>query len=430
MRLIILALLLALAFSTAQAYPLQGSDGTATVTLFGAVRAPLNDTSEILKVDIGLMGTENATYELLDADDRVYKPGLYKTLTPERQLVYFIIPKDDLFKLLTALPSDGKAININWWATPKKSNNDLVIRYYGITDWLINPDEQGIVLQVRAQNNGTHDLLVSPENFTLLDQWGWPYSPTAGFDSENVGPQNATERVLLGFTGIPILSKPAALAYDYNGANQILIDFDKDYAPLPDATVYGPNATKSTATAQPAPASLATPVLATPTPAANQTNQTAAAPANNTTIKLSSLKEKIAASKARLAGVGGSNDSDQKSAVGSSITSSLNATRERLAATRANLDKQTKNDTSNNTSTSNVPLNSTLNSNNTLNSTLNNTLNKTRIALPMACKKASRACQPKLMASSISPGPGMPGLFFSKPPKGPKRLYHNIRVML
>jgi hypothetical protein len=111
MRLIILALLLALALGTAQAYPLQGSDGTATVTLFGAIRAPLNDTSEILKVDIGLMGTENATYELMDADDRVYKPGLYKTLTSERQLVYFIIPKDDLFKLFTALPSGGKALN-------------------------------------------------------------------------------------------------------------------------------------------------------------------------------------------------------------------------------------------------------------------------------------------------------------------------------
>ncbi len=366
MRLIVLALLLALAFGTAQAYPLQGSDGTATVTLFGAIRAPLNDTSEILKVDIGLMGTENATYELMDADDRVYKPGLYKTLTSERQLVYFIIPKDDLFKLFTALPSGGKAININWWATPKKSNENLVIRYYGITDWLINPDEQGIVVQVRAQNNGTQDLLLNPEDFTLLDQWGWPYSPTAGFDSEIVGPQNASPtRVLLGFTGIPILSEPSALAYDYNGPNRIVINFDKDYAPLPDATVYGPNATKSTATAQlaPIPTAVTTPVLATPAPAADQTNQTAAAPANNTTVKLSSLKEKIAASKARLGTVGGSNDSGQKSAVGSSITSSLNATRERLAATRANLVKQTKNDTSNDTSTSNVPtLNKTSNS--------------------------------------------------------------------
>jgi hypothetical protein len=390
MRLIVLALLLALAFGTAQAYPLQGSDGTAIITLFGAIRAPLDDTSEILKVDIGLMGTKNATYELLDADDRVYKPSLYKTLTPDRQLVYFIIPKDDLFKLLTAWPSGGEAININWWATPKKSNENLVIRYYGITDWMINPDEQAvpddqaIVVQIRVQNNGTQNQVVNPEDFTLLDQWGWPYGPSAGFNPETIGPKDATERVLLGFTGISIFSKPTALAYDYNTENQIIIDFDRDYAQLPDSTVYGPNATQSTATMQPAPVSLAAPVLAAPAQANDQTNQTAAAPANNTTVDLSSLKEKLAASKARLEGVGDSNDSDEKSAVGSSISSSLNGTRERLAATRANLAKQTKsdtsNDTSNDTSTSNVSLNNTLNS--TLNSTLNNTLNKTLNSTP------------------------------------------------
>lgn len=393
MRLIVIALLLALAFGTAQAYPLQGSDGTAIITLFGAIRAPLNDTSEILKVDIGLMGTENATYKLMDAEDTVYEAGLYKTLSSGRQLVYFIIPKDDLFKLFTALPSGGKAININWWATPKKSNENLVIRCYGITDWLINPDEQGIVVQVRAQNNGTQPLVVNPENFTLLDQWGWPYSPTAGFDSETIGPQNASStRVLLGFTGIPLLSKPAYLAYDYNSANRIVIDFDKDYAPLSDATVYGANAPKSNATAQPAPISTAVtaPVLATPAPAANQTNQTAAAPANNTSIRLSSLKEKIAASKLRLGAGGGSNASGQKSAVGQSITSSLNTTRERLAATRANLDKKTKNNTSNNTSTSKVPLNSALNStlNNTLNNTRNDTLIKTQNVTPNGMLKS------------------------------------------
>jgi len=124
MRLIILALLLALAFGTAQAYPLQGSDGTAKVTLFGSIRTPLEESAsqEILKVDIGLMGTENATYKLMDANNSLYEPGLYKTLSSGRQLVYFLIPKDDLFKLITATPLGGKPININWWARPKASN--------------------------------------------------------------------------------------------------------------------------------------------------------------------------------------------------------------------------------------------------------------------------------------------------------------------
>ena len=151
-------------------------------------------------------------------------PACISLSLPESRLVYFLIPKDSLFKLLNVTPTGGKPIYINWWATPKGSNENLVLRYYGITDWLINPDEQGIVVQVRVQNNGTQKLIVSPENFTLLDQWGWPYRPTLGFDPEIVEPQNATDRVLLGFTGISLLSRPAALAYDYGASNQIVID--------------------------------------------------------------------------------------------------------------------------------------------------------------------------------------------------------------
>jgi hypothetical protein len=298
MRLIFLALLLALTLGTAQATPLQGSDGNATVVLFGATRTPLEDenaTQEILKVDVGLMGTENATYQLVDADNNIYLPGLYKPLSSGKQTVYFLTTKDSLFKLLNVTPKGGAPIYINWWATPKGSNDNLIVRYYGITDWLINPDEQGIVVQVRVQNNGTQKLIVSPENFTLMDQWGWPYRPTLGFDQQIVMPGNATDRVLLGFTGISLLSRPAALAYDNGASNQIIILFERDYVPLSDELVYGANATKSAASVAPAPAA-----VLTSNPAAQ--NVAVQAPANETkeTKKLS-IKDKLAASKARLA---------------------------------------------------------------------------------------------------------------------------------
>jgi hypothetical protein len=348
MKIIVIAILLALAMSLAQAYPLQGGDTNTTVTLFGATRAPLADeniTGEILKIDVGLWGAENATYKLVDAKDNVYEPGLYKPLSSGKQLVYFLIPKDDLFKFITVTPTSGNPMNINWWATPKGSNNNLVIRYYGITDWLINPDEQGIVLQLRVTNNGTKDLYLAPQNFTLLDQWGWAYSPSAGFDPEVVAPQNATPtRLLLGFTGISLLSKPAALAYDYMTPNQIIIDLEKDQGQLSDVAVYGANATKSAISTLPGPA--------TAPQAAEKINQTEtnSTQANNTTsTKLASLKDRIAASKARLEGLGGEPPADgQKSAVGSKLNSSLGSVRERLAATRANLDKSTQNNSQNN----------------------------------------------------------------------------------
>ncbi len=299
MRLIVSVLLLVLAFGTVQAYPLQGGNENGSVVLLGATRAPLdeeNATQEILKLDVGLIGIKNATYELVDSKDSVYKPGLYKVLQPDRQLVYFLVPQDDLFKLIRVTPTIGKPFNINWWATPKAANENAVIRYYGITDWLINPDEQGIVLQLRVTNNGTRDLFVAPQNFTLLDQWGWLYRPTLGFDAEVIAPNNASpSRVKVGFTGVSLLSRPAALAYDYGTSNQIIVDFEKDQGQLSDAVVYGANATQASA---PATSTIAGPSLPSTNQSQAATNQSQAV---NTSSKISSLKEQIAASKARLA---------------------------------------------------------------------------------------------------------------------------------
>ena len=324
MRIIVLTLMLALALGTAQATPLQGGDGNATVVIFGATRTPLEDenaTQEILKVDVGLMGTENATYQLVDADNKIYLPGLYKPLSSGKQLVLFLVPKDSLFKLINATPESGKPININWWATPKGSNERMVLRYYGITDWLINPDEQGIVVQVRVQNNGTQKLIVSPENFTLLDQWGWPYRPTLGFDAEIVEPQKATSRLLLGFTGVSLLSRPAALAYDKGASNQIIIMFERDYVPLSDAAVYGANATKSAAVIVPAPVA----VLPTLNPATQNVAVQAPAKSETTGTKKLSIKDQLAASKARLAATKMSLDKKTPDTNGTANSTSSNA---------------------------------------------------------------------------------------------------------
>lgn len=299
MRLIVLAFLLALALGTAQAAPLQGSDGNSTATLFGATRMQVGDenaTKEILIVDVGLMGADNATYQLMDDDNNIYQAGSYKPLSSGKQIVYFLVPKDSLFKLINVTPLGGAPIYINWWATPKASNENLVLRYYGITDWLINTDEHGIVIQVRVQNNGTKNLTVSPENFTLLDQWGWPYHPTAGFDAENIEPKNATARILLGFTGISPVSRPSTLAYDYGASNQIVIMFERDYVPLSDELVYGANATKNAAKVQP-PTAAAQP--ASNPEAQNESVQATAK--GNASSKIGSIKEKVAASQARLA---------------------------------------------------------------------------------------------------------------------------------
>jgi len=251
-----MALLFALVTGVCQASVLQGGDENATLVLIGAHRMPNladeNGTTEILKVDVGLMGADNATYQLLDADNNWMEPYKYIQLSSGRQDIFFLIPSDSLFKLINVTPAGGKPIYLNWWATPKGSSNKVIVRYYGITDWQMSDYEQGIVVQVRVQNNGTESITVTPENFTLFDQWGWPYYPTAGFDSEVVAPGEAQSgRVLVGFTGVSLQSRPAALAYDYNTPDQVVIDFERDFVPLSDELVYGSAAANATAAAAP-----------------------------------------------------------------------------------------------------------------------------------------------------------------------------------
>jgi len=310
MRIIVMALLLALAIGTAKAVILQGSDANATVMLFGSTRMPVDDensTQEILKVDVGLIGANNATYELMDQNGKTYSAGLYQILSSGKQTVYFLTDIDSLFKLMNATPEGEAPIYINWWATPKASNDRLILRYYGIVDSSANSEEQAVTIQARVQNNGTEDLLVTPENFTLLDQWGWPYQPSLGFDPEVVGPNNATsDRVLIGFTGISPGSRPSALVYDFGAPDQLAIVFDRDYVPLSDEVVYGAasNASKAPATA---PSAAAVTPESVPAKAEVSTNQaqaaqtTEAAKSENTTSKINSIKEKVAASKAKLA---------------------------------------------------------------------------------------------------------------------------------
>jgi hypothetical protein len=308
MRLIVIALLVALATGLGQASVLQGGDENTTVVLFGANRMPnLADESgetEILKLDAGLMGADNATYQLLDADNNIIEPYKYRPLTSGRQLVYFRIPTDSLFKLVNVTPEAGKSFYFNWWATPKGSSSKAIVRYYGISDWLINDDEQGIVVQVSVQNNHTGNITVAPENFTLFDQWGWPYHPTAGFEPMVIAPgAGKDDRVLIGFTGVSLLSRPAALAYEYNTADQVVIDFEKDYVPLTDDVVYGSaaaSADNATAAGSLSSAATETSSAADGTQAAVAPAEAASSTASDTSGSSLSIKDQLAASRARL----------------------------------------------------------------------------------------------------------------------------------
>lgn len=349
MRLIALAFVLVLALGFAQAYPLTGGTAAVNCTLFGATKVPIPGTDPnatvqnyVLKVDVGLLGTRNATFELVDSKDKVYSPdpSISWTLQPTsesyiRQILAFVVPKDALFKLFKVTPSAGDPFAIKWWKTPKKIQGDLVLRYYGVVDTRTNPNEQSVTYEVGIQNNGTNGVTINPLNFTLLDQSGWEYYTMYGFGEINLGPKNSV-KVKVNFSSLSDLSKPTALAFDYLTSNQIVFDLDKDTGPLTDAQVYGTNepVTATTATSTAAPPAAVTPaptVQVAPQASPKTKTESASAVANQaTTSGMQSLKDQLNAAKERLAHMGSPGTPGGNNSVGASISQTVNDSLARL----------------------------------------------------------------------------------------------------
>ena len=143
---------------------------------------------------------------------------------------------------------------------------------------------------------------------------------------ETVAPGSGTDRLLLGFTALPPAFRPAALAYDYGTPEAMVIEFEKDYVPLSDELVYGAasasNSAVNNASAQAG--------MAAAAPVDQMANQTAASvekpPANNSAAaKISSIKDMVAASEARLAATRqGLNQTDQDAKDAAISTAALN----------------------------------------------------------------------------------------------------------
>jgi hypothetical protein len=362
MRFLFVCLILVAVIGCAQAYSLSGSSGNVKCTLFGAYEVPIrgadpNATAKeyALKVDVGLIGSANATYELVDGNNNVYHPDQTrsKALQPGRlQLVFVVPPTGDSigggFKLLKVSPSEGQPVAINWWKTPKKILGNIILRYYGITDLQKDADEQSMTFDVKITNNGTTGIPISPENFTILDQWGWDYYTMEGFSPASLEPKKSA-RVKVIFSNLSLLSKPSILSYDCLGG-ELAIDLEKDTGPLSDDVVYGANVPAvsaspvATKTAQVSQAQVQEAAQNNAASGINAGNDTGTKSTANE--KVLSLKDQINATKQRLANafppgstMGG------KSAIGSQIGSSVAEAKARLAKAMENMHESANNNT-------------------------------------------------------------------------------------
>jgi hypothetical protein len=181
---------------------------------------------------VGLFGEGGAAFDLLDESDGVYLEDANSSveLQPGRMLLAFIVPKQLMVKGLRVYPSEGDPFVILWDKVAKHTNGVANLRYYGIGEIKVEGGRQMVTLDVSLANNGTENLLVVPENFSLLDQWGWRYYPEPSFQGIDLPPKNIV-RLGVTFSSLSPRSRPVILEYDYRTNRAISVELEDGQRP-------------------------------------------------------------------------------------------------------------------------------------------------------------------------------------------------------
>lgn len=252
-RWLALVLIGILLLGSVQSFPLYGNDGMVNCTVFGAFKVPFTpgdfnaDKNIMYNMDVALAMNnssdstlvDNATFTLVDGNDRVYPLRLEYTrdLQPGRRMLGFMVPKEAVAKSLIIDPSaiipDGDPFIIDFGNTINASNGNVSLIYYGPVGTKVDSNRKSLNFDVGVTNNGTKKLYVCSKNFTLVDQWGWKYQSKEynrysqeGFPAKTLVP-NETLRTQVSFTYLSPLSRPSKLVYDYSSRVPIIIDIDK-----------------------------------------------------------------------------------------------------------------------------------------------------------------------------------------------------------
>ena len=253
MRYIILALFMVLISGIAHGYPLQAGNGVVNCTIFGSFPDPWPagnanaDSYFVLNVDLSLtrINASNntpirAVYSLKDGNDRAFKASkeYAKELQPGRWLIGFVVPRETIARNLivdvSGDPASGEQFSLRFPELINSSDCNVTLLYYGVLRSRISSNKKTIVLDTAITNNGTLELPLLAQNFTLRDQWGWKYSGNQYNVLGNKGlskvvlEPNGTIRAGLIFSSLSPISRPVELVYQYSNNSSLVLDIDPE----------------------------------------------------------------------------------------------------------------------------------------------------------------------------------------------------------
>ncbi|ABK14605.1 MAG: hypothetical protein H5T42_01400 [Methanothrix sp.] len=214
--------------AASHAYPIQGSNGAVTCVVFDGYKSRYDMNTSALFLDVGMTRGINVTFEVVDQNNNTYPVDINhsRALQPGRFSLVFMLPMSSDAAYLTVIPEGSNPFSIAWDKPLKYTNGIANLRYYGITDWLLSNTSQTISVDISLSNNATEgEIVMSPENFTLVDQWGWRYFADATFSPVIIPPKSILRKEIT-FASISPRSRPALLEYDFATDHPIQIPLD------------------------------------------------------------------------------------------------------------------------------------------------------------------------------------------------------------
>lgn len=225
-------------------YPFHAGNGAIDSTVYSGFKLPFTpgnpnaDWNIQLYLDIGTSWNNSSyadisgvVYTLVDGNDRLYQldPYLTKSLQPGRKLLGFLVPKEAVAKRLivdpSSYPDGGGIFNVDLGWILNTSDRNVSLLYYGVAGSVLDSNRKSITIDIGITNNMTGRLSLAPENFTLVDQWGWMYRSSDVFKQRTLEP-NETLRTSLGFKWLSPQSRPAELVYIYGGGDPLVIEIE------------------------------------------------------------------------------------------------------------------------------------------------------------------------------------------------------------
>lgn len=229
-ELIIVALAVVLLLGTSEGYPIQGSNGVVSSVIFDGFKNPIEDSpgNSTLSLDLGITRGVNVSLALMDDQDQVYYPdvNLSSPLQPGRLLIVFVIPTNSSPVAMNITPDVGDPFLMMWEDPAKYTNGVANFRFHGLSQWQIASIGQILTIDISLSNNGTSgDIIMGPENFTIVDQWGWRYIADQDFDPVTLNPKTKIRRDIT-FSSLSPRSRPVLVQYDYSTDHSITIRLD------------------------------------------------------------------------------------------------------------------------------------------------------------------------------------------------------------